>query len=105
MAVLLRCCFLSDARGDMWFYSVIFLIRYKFIISLIPRALLRKKAITGHSIKIREGGERIGGVMRQKNLGLDILKEIAKEVHQSDICSTAIKYVIGKIVHTYVFKP
>ena len=56
---------------------------------------IEKKARTGRSIKISERGERIV----EEELKFGTLKEAVKEVHQSDVCRTAIKCIIRKIAH------
>ena len=52
--------------------------------------------------KINERGERI--VCRSaKNLRFGTLKAIVEEVHQSDVCKTAVKYIVRKILYRYKF--
>ena len=61
-----------------------------------------KKARTGRSIKISETGGRIvcrvANMLRFGTLKL-LTKAIVKNIRQSDVCRTGIKYIISKIVH------
>ena len=61
---------------------------------------IAKKARSGRPSKINERGERT--VCRTaKTLRFGTLKAIVEEVRQSDVCKTATKYIVRKILHKY----
>ena len=60
-----------------------------------------KKARSGRPSKINEMGE--DSLSCGKNLRFGILKAIVEEVSQSDVCKTATKYIVRKILHKYKF--
>jgi len=71
-----------------------------FYNKFVSSGSIEKKTRTGRSIKISAWVERI--VCAAKSLDLNF-KRIVKDVRQFDVCNTAIKYIIRKIVHKYKF--
>ena len=74
--------------------------RYKFIISLFRVVILRKKQEL--CVLISEKGGRIvcraANKLRFGTLKI-VIKAIVKNIRQSDVCRTEIKYITSKIVH------
>ena len=71
-------------------------------IQFVSSCYTEKKERTGRSIKISEKGGmivcRAANKLRFGALELSI-KAIVKNIRQSDVCRTGIKYIISKIVH------
>ena len=70
----------------------------------VSRGSIETKARTGCSIKISEKVARIA-FCAVKELRFGTLKANLNEARLSDVCRTATKYIIRKIVHRHVSKP